>query len=748
MTGVKNIGHLEATLGLNDALFTAGLSKARASMMAAGTSMKRVGRSMTTTVSLPLVLIGGAAVKMAASFEKSMSKIEGQVGIAADKVQAMKKDVLALAGPTARSPQELADALFFVTSAGLRGADAMEVLRKSARGAAAGFGETKVVADLVTSATNAYGISNLSAAQAMDTLAAAVREGKSEALDIADSMGQVLPIASNLGVSFNEVGASIASMSRTGTVAKTAVIQLRQILFSILKPSQMSEDAFKAMDTSSAKLRDVLRGENGLLNVLSFLKDELNADDQAMAKAFPNVRALSGALDIMGANAEENIGIFKRMRDNTGDADAAFDAAAKTLDHKFNAAMAEFKTAMIEIGTLLIPFVTNLVSGFKEVVMWFKGLSTWVKKTILVFSGFLAIAGPVLIVLGSMATLIAAISWPVLAVVAAIATLGTAIVWVADNWKAITERLSDWGWWRNMLISMVQFLIKWNPVSLLIEGYNALASVIPAINEIVNPFEAMSGALGLLKNETKEFKHEFTSLGQAITNTLSSISGVLPTAGAGPEPSEGRKGVQRDLIPVPKIDTIADIMDRVAAKIKEVREETAKMGKEVINMSSIITGALIGAFTMFGNTISDILTGDAGAQQFFTGIIMVVADFLTALGQAMIAAGVASIAFKDLFVSGIGAVIAGGALIATAAVVRGLLQNASSGMQGMRSGGFVTEGGMFQLHKDEKVALPAGSAVMSQRASRMGNGGGEITTSIGMRKLIIELNREQQRLGR
>ncbi|KKK92322.1 hypothetical protein LCGC14_2704110, partial [marine sediment metagenome] len=225
-----NVGHLQAIMGLNTTPLDVGLQKAQASMLRAGKKMQTIGRGMTLGLSLPLAIIGGVTVKMAADFETSMSKIVGQVGIAREVVQGMRKDVLALAGPTGIAPQELADALFFVTSAGLRGADAMDVLRLSARGAAAGFGETKIVADLVTSATNAYGIANLTAAQAMDTLAAAVREGKSEAVDIAGAMGQVLPIASNLGVSFQEVGASIAAMSRTGTVARTAVIQLRQML--------------------------------------------------------------------------------------------------------------------------------------------------------------------------------------------------------------------------------------------------------------------------------------------------------------------------------------------------------------------------------------------------------------------------------------------------------------------------------------------------------------------------------------
>ena len=90
----------------------------------------------------------------------------------------MKDSVLDLAGETARAPGELADAMFFIQSAGLRGAAAMETLEASAKAAAVGLGDTSTIADLATSALNAYGAENLSATAATDVLAAAVREGE------------------------------------------------------------------------------------------------------------------------------------------------------------------------------------------------------------------------------------------------------------------------------------------------------------------------------------------------------------------------------------------------------------------------------------------------------------------------------------------------------------------------------------------------------------------------------------------
>ena len=155
-----------------------------------------------------------------------MSTIVGLVGIAKDKVNAWTQSILDMAPALGKSPQELADAMFFITSAGLRGKTAMETLRQSARASVGGLGETKDVADAVTSAINAYGEKNLSAAKATDILTASVREGKMQANEIAQAIGKIIPVASQMGITFDQVGAAMASLTRIGYRADTASIEI------------------------------------------------------------------------------------------------------------------------------------------------------------------------------------------------------------------------------------------------------------------------------------------------------------------------------------------------------------------------------------------------------------------------------------------------------------------------------------------------------------------------------------------
>ena len=224
------------------------LSSASSKLSAFGSKMQSVGSSMSAKLTLPLVAAGAAAVKMAFDFDKSMTSIQALVGVSASEVSKMGDAAKRMALDTGKSANEAAEALFFITSAGLRGDEAMGVLEASLKAAAVGLGETKTIADLSTSALNAYGSENLNASEATDILTAAVREGKLEASQLAGSMGGVIPIASNMGVSFNEVAASMAAMSRTGTNAAEGATQLNAILASLKKPTAEAEIALGKME--------------------------------------------------------------------------------------------------------------------------------------------------------------------------------------------------------------------------------------------------------------------------------------------------------------------------------------------------------------------------------------------------------------------------------------------------------------------------------------------------------------------
>jgi hypothetical protein len=157
-------------LDAQGAALQAGMSKSAAAMQKNGEALAGMGKKLSIGLTLPIVGVAVAAGKMAMDFDTAMTKIVSLVGISSDEVSGMRDSVLKLSSTTGKSAKELADALFVVTSAGLRGESALKALDASAKAGAAGLGETADIARSVAGAMNAYGPAVLGAAKATDII--------------------------------------------------------------------------------------------------------------------------------------------------------------------------------------------------------------------------------------------------------------------------------------------------------------------------------------------------------------------------------------------------------------------------------------------------------------------------------------------------------------------------------------------------------------------------------------------------
>lgn len=447
-----------------------GLAKAQT---AARGRTAAIAASMTKFVTLPILAGGIAAGVMAASFEKSMSQIEGLVGVSREQVKAWSDDVLALATDLPQSPKELAEALFFVTSSGIDTSKAMEVLEASAKAAAAGLGETKVVADVVTSAMNAYAQSGLSAIEATDILTAAVREGKGEPDEMAGALGAVIPIAAEMGVEFHEVSGALAAMTLTGSSASRASTQVRAILSSLLKPTVASAKAMREMGFSADGIRESIR-EKGLFNTLMDLKGAVGDNEEAWADLFPNVRALNGVLSLTGENSKTNAKLFEEMADATGATEAAFAAAAETASFKWNAMLSSLQVAAIRAGNVLLPFLKVVMDGVGEVINIFGKLPGPVRAGVIAFLLLVAVTGPLI-------ALFAALTTTTALVIGALVALALGLKFAWENSQTFRTIVGDAFAW----IEANVFPILRDFQATAIEVFNAIRQIVTTVISVV-----------------------------------------------------------------------------------------------------------------------------------------------------------------------------------------------------------------------------------------------------------------------
>lgn len=355
-----NVGTIEAYLELRDRM-TAALQNASKQLASFGDQAVQVGRkvsaagqSMTLGISLPVAAAGAAVLKFASDFETGMTHVETLAGTARAEVDQMRGAVLKLSEQTGQGPEELAHALYNISSNGIKGKDAMDVLAMSAKAAAVGLGTTDVVAKSVVAALNVYSSTGLTAADATNKLFIAVKEGGGEADEFAGALGRVISIAKQANVSFDDILSSVATFTRLGVNADEAVTALRGTMTALIKPSADARKELSALGMSVDDLRKNVK-EKGLAQALVDLVKTAHGDADAIAAIVPNVRALAGVLANASSQGGEYIRITKELRDNQDELGAAFQRTSETAGMKWNQFLATAKVAGIEFGAALVP---------------------------------------------------------------------------------------------------------------------------------------------------------------------------------------------------------------------------------------------------------------------------------------------------------------------------------------------------------------------------------------------------------
>lgn len=415
-----SIGTLVGYLVLEDKLSPA-LKIAQANVATAAKSLDKLGDSMSKAghamlpISAAVTVAGAAVFKFGKDFEKTLIQIQTLAGGSAEQVGQYKAAIMDMVGEVGKTPQELAEALYFITSSGQSGAAALDTLRVSAKASALGLGETKVVADAATSAINAYGKENITAEEAVRVLVATVREGKGEADAIAGSLGRVIPIASEMGVKFQDLGAFMAATTKIGLSAEEAATALRGALTTLSAPTKEQTDAFADLAERGIlplgfNLEDVRKKirDEGLAEGFMQLTEATKGNSEALTAIIGNVRAATGVLGAYGRQGETTLEVQKKMRTDLKEVETGFKTLSDTVDFKWNQALADMQRVAVNafdaIKPSFVSFIDGLsgvTQGFDMLVSGFKMLPGPIQTASVAMLGLTALAGPALIGAGA-----------------------------------------------------------------------------------------------------------------------------------------------------------------------------------------------------------------------------------------------------------------------------------------------------------------------------------------------------------
>lgn len=426
-------------LALSTGQFNSALTMAQKKLNRVSGQMKRIGSTMTRNITMPFVAIGAAGAKMAIDFDKNMTKIQTLVGATASEVNDFRKDVLKLSGQTAQAPADLADGLFFLTSAGLKGANAMETLESVSKGVAIGLGEQADLAKVAAAAQNAYGEDTMSASQALDIFGGMVKTGMFEASDLASVLGTQLGLAANLGISFEELGAMISTYTKTTGDANAATTGLSGVMMSFAKITPKQEKALASVGMTVDGLRQKLSTQ-GLQATLIEMQTAFQNNNVDLSEFFSKSQALKGVLGVLGNQTETYREVLDDLSNSAGFVNDGFETVSQTAGFKLEKSFNKLKLAATEIGAKLIPIAVKGAQFIEKLVNGFLGLDGATQGLIVGLGAIAASIGPLISLGGTLLGVFAAISSPIGLIVSAVVAGAVLIV---KNWDQVKIVLVD-----------------------------------------------------------------------------------------------------------------------------------------------------------------------------------------------------------------------------------------------------------------------------------------------------------------
>lgn len=372
-------------------------NKARKQLAGIGKSMQGVGKTMMTTVTAPVVAALTASTKAALDFEDGIAKVSTIADSSVMGTDALRKGILDLSNQYGVATSEIAEAQYSAISAGADTAASLNVVATALKAAKAGFTDTETAIDGLTTVYNSFG-----GAVDYDTIAnqmlATQNYGKTTFGELAQSMGQVTPIANSLNVSTQDLFSSIAILTKNGVQTSSAVTGLKAAYSNILKPTSDAAKTAKqlGLDFSAAHLQSV-----GWSQFLGEVREKAGGNQEAMAKLFGSVEALNAVTVLAGEGFGDMANAQDYMQKNTGLLTESYKKML-TPQERIQQSLVRVQNIGIRIGEKVLPYVEKALDYVDGLVAKFQDMPDDKIEQIMKVAAIGAAIGPAVTMFGKL----------------------------------------------------------------------------------------------------------------------------------------------------------------------------------------------------------------------------------------------------------------------------------------------------------------------------------------------------------
>ena len=293
------------------------------------------------------------AAKEAYNFEKQFQQSMKEVATLSSGIKGSLTDFMNSAIDMTREVPvgavESAKALYQIVSAGHDGADAMNILKVSAKAAIGGVTETATSADAITTILNAYKKGASEAESVSDMLFTTAKFGKTTMGELGKRIAQAAPIASSFGIDIEDVLAAVVSITKQGVPTAEAMTKIRAAIMGTA--NHLGDAAFSGRSFQEA---------------LQLIYNEANGSTTKMKELLGTDEALQAALMITGQNAVGAASDLDQMKNATGAAEAAFKEMSSSTENQMKLLSNNITAALRPLGQEILKEISSAAQSMNE----------------------------------------------------------------------------------------------------------------------------------------------------------------------------------------------------------------------------------------------------------------------------------------------------------------------------------------------------------------------------------------------
>ena len=427
-----------------------------------GQKMTSAGKTLTTSVTLPLTALGTVAAKKFAEVDKVMQLTNSTMGNTKEQADMLNQAMKSAAASSTFGMSDAAQASLNFARAGLTAKQASDALAPSMALAAGEGGNLEVVSSGLVATINGFHGSFAETGKYADVFANACNKSALDVNSLSRAMSVAAPIFSSAGYSVNDAALYMGVMANNGIEANKAANSLKTGLARLVAPSNEGAEKMKALGISVKNSDGTMKDSVTIQKELHDSFSRLSESEQiAAASAIFGKSQMAPWLALIGTAPEDVAKLNKGLMEEgtamkmQGDMMSGFAGSIEQLKSGLDVLATSF-------GEALAPVIQKAVAILQKIVDWFNALSPTAQTVIATVGLIVAAVGPLLIIFGAVASGIGSIislvgtvgpmigglggafallTGPIGLVVAAIAAVIAIGVLLYKNWDEIKARL-------------------------------------------------------------------------------------------------------------------------------------------------------------------------------------------------------------------------------------------------------------------------------------------------------------------